>query len=34
MFKAELEIDKFAGDIITASSDGIFLPEHGWENDE
>ena len=31
MFKAELEISKFEEDILTASSDGIILPDHDWE---
>ena len=31
MFKAELKIVKFEEDIITASDDGIILPDHDWE---
>ena len=34
MFKAELEISKFEEDILTASSDGIILPDHDWETEE
>ena len=34
MFKAELEISKFEEDILTASSDGIILPDHDWEAEE
>ena len=34
MFKAELEISKFEEDILTASSDGIILPDHDWEEQE
>ena len=34
MFKAELEISKFEEDMLTASSDGIILPDHDWETEE
>ena len=32
MVKAELEIVKFEEDILTASQDGIILPEQSWDN--
>lgn len=34
MFKVELQIYKFEENIITASDDGIFLPDHDWEDEE
>ena len=34
MFRAELEICKFEEDILTASADGIILPDHDWEAEE
>ena len=34
MFKTELEIYKFEEDILTASDDGIKLPDHEWESEE